>query len=119
MTKVNFSLILVYVEIPASHQSEDSELWALTAILATKWTAMKRHSAESALEKLRRRGKFDCLTALRKCVPATKRSTAVYCLGGSDTSDTQVEEGAAVRAGAPDLTVPMPVLACKKQVLKR
>ena len=51
MTKVNFFLILIYVEIPASHQSEDSKIWALTAILATKQTAMKRHSAESALKK--------------------------------------------------------------------
>ena len=43
----------------------------------------------------------------------TKRLAAVHCLGGSDTSDTPVEEGAAdssERAGAPDLTVPMPVL---------
>ena len=34
----------------------------------------------------------------------------------SDTSDTPVEEGVAraVRAGAPDFTIPMPVLAYKK-----
>ena len=44
-------LILIYVKISAPHQSEDSELWALTAILATKQTAIKRHSSESALEK--------------------------------------------------------------------
>ena len=36
----------------------------------------------------------------------------MYGLGGSDTSDTQVEEGVAELAGAPDLTVPMPVLTC-------
>ena len=36
----------------------------------------------------------------------------MYGLGGADTSDTSVEEGAVVRAGAPDLTVPMPVLVC-------
>ena len=46
-----FFLILIYVKIYASHQSEDSELWALTAILATKQMAMKRHSPESVLEK--------------------------------------------------------------------
>ena len=38
----------------------------------------------------------------------------MYGLESSDTSHTPVEEGAAVRAGAPDLTVPMPVLAYKK-----
>ena len=36
----------------------------------------------------------------------------MYGLGGLDTSDTSVEEGAAVRVGAPDFTVPMHVLAC-------
>ena len=45
----------------------------------------------------------------------TKRCAAVYGLESSDTSDTPVEEGAAVRVGAPDLTVqPIPVLAYKK-----
>ena len=47
-------------------------------------------------------------------MPTTKRRAAVYGLESSDTSDTPVEEGAAVWAGAPDLIVPMPVLACKQ-----
>ena len=101
-------LILIYVKISAPHQSEDSELWALTAILATKQTAMKRHPAESALETFavsQHRG-----TVCRR--PRGVDGAAVYGLGGSDTSDTSVEEGAAVRAGAPDLTIPMAVLAC-------
>ena len=32
----------------------------------------------------------------------TKRRVAVYCLESSDTTDTPVEVGAAVLAGAPD-----------------
>ena len=43
----------------------------------------------------------------------TKRSAAAYGLESSDSSDTPVKNGAAVRAGEPDLTVPMPVLAYK------
>ena len=46
-------------------------------------------------------------------MPTTERRAAVFGLGGSDTSDTPVEQCAAVRAGAPDLKVPMPVLADK------
>ena len=47
-------------------------------------------------------------------MPTTKRGAAVYCLESSDTSDSPVKEGAAVRAGALDFTVPMPVCAYKK-----
>ena len=38
----------------------------------------------------------------------------VYCLGGSYTSNTLMQEGtggAGGEAGVPDLTVPMPILA--------
>ena len=67
---------------------------------------MKRHSAESALEKFAAAWK----------VWLSHNTVEVYAddLESSDTSRTQVEEGSAVRAGAPDLTVPMPVLAYKK-----
>ena len=48
-------------------------------------------------------------------MPTTKRRAAVYGLECSDTSDTPVEEGAAV---APDLIVPLPVLAYKKESIE-
>ena len=55
-------------------------------------------------------------TTQLNCMPTTKRRAAVYGLESSDTSRTPVEEGAAVLASAPDLTVsmPVPVLAYKK-----
>ena len=59
-------------------------------------------------------------------MPKTKRRVAVYCLESSDTCGTPVDrylwhtcrEGAAVLAGAPDLTVAMPVLAYKKAIIE-
>ena len=51
-------------------------------------------------------------------MPTTKRSAAVYGLESSDTSDIPVEEGAAVLEGAPDLIVPMPLLANKKESIE-
>ena len=96
MTKVNFFSPLFYIEIPASHQSEDSTIWAL-GIDSDSGDQADGDSAESALEKippnrrsrnLRRRGKFGCLTTQRNCMPTTKRRAAVYGLESSDTSDT-------------------------------
>ena len=114
MTMVNFFSSLFYVKIPASHQSEDSELWALTAILVTKQTAMKRHSAELALEKFAVAWKVRLSHNTEELHGRRPRGAAVYGLGGSDTSDTPVKQGAAVLEGAPDLKVPMPVLAYKQ-----
>ena len=51
-------------------------------------------------------------------MPTTKRRVALYGLESSDTSHTPVEEGAAVLAGAPDLTVLMPVLAYKNESIE-
>ena len=74
---------------------------------------MKRHSAESALEKFAAAWK---VWLSHNTVELYANDQEVCCLvrlGSSDSSHTPVEEGAAVRAGAPDLTVPMPVLAYK------
>ena len=51
-------------------------------------------------------------------MPTTKWRTAMYGLESSDTSDTPVEEGAAVRAGAPDFTILMLYWRIEKQALK-